>query len=324
VLQIVSPTKRFFQIVDPLVGIATNFCMILPDARTIRTQTPFVFENASSNFVGIYNADRTTFHRLPPRATLTCTLKTQATASGVWGSMVHDPAVGNPAFGLSVFNDCTGALLTGVQYSDHGLQSAYGVTGSLNILSQSEGGKQGTYYLGTGINAAGYCNSYSALSNSYLGNGCRACEMKQSLYNLSTAAEEFISRFGISDNITGGAPANGVYLLYDRAAYGDVWVMRNINGAGNNTVPTAVAPKTGSTGSDWQKLRVEVDSAASRSDFWIDNVLMSPAGGLNTRVPLAATAIKHLNICLTKTVGITARYWQMDNYRIQSYPITPR
>jgi len=162
--QIVSPTKRFFQIVDPLVGIATMFCMVLPDARTIRLGTPFIFENASSDFVGVYNADLTTFHRIPPRATLTCTLKTQATASGTWGSTVHDPAVGNPAFGLSVFDDFTSYAAIGSGTAYYGPLSIISFSGGAgarfevgsSVSSVSAGGRQGTAAITTGTTIAGY------------------------------------------------------------------------------------------------------------------------------------------------------------------------
>jgi len=323
-LQIVSPTKRFFEIVDPLVGVATLFCMVLPDARTIRIGTPFVFENPSSNFVGIYNADRSTFHRLMPRGTLRVTLRSQATASGVWFSAVNDPAVANPAYGLSKFDDYLSGLLG---YGDTGITPVPSGAGAAMAVSTllASSGRQGVIHVRPGTTATGYALGYYGATPFYLGGGCCAAEASLTEQALSAAADEYILRFGIHNNITGGAPTDGIYLLYDHLNLGVNLQARNINsvaGGGNTTVDTGVPmPAT----PNWMKLRVEVNSAALRSDYFVNNALVSGVGGIVTRLPLTTTALKLLNIGMTNSAYTSVIHQaNVDYSRIQSYPNTPR
>lgn len=328
--QITSPTKRYLLIVNPVAGIATNYRMILPDARTIRVGTPFVFENQSSNFVGVYNSDLTTWHRVPPRATLTCTLETQGSSAGTWSSMVHDPGVANPSYGLAGFCDFTTPFSAGIVYGSSGIgwSEAHAGTGAaVGASASSAGGRQGMYQLTSGTTNASYALLYAGASgqSNYLGSGCRSFEILQCVSALSTAADEVVVRAGIGDNVAGAAHTNGVFFLYDRATYGDFWAIKNINGSGNNTVATLTAPTAGNGMSTLQKLRLEVNSDASRSDFWIDKALVSPAGGLATYVPLTSTAVKLGVWGISRSAySAAARNALVDYIRVQSYPTTPR
>lgn len=333
IVQIVSPTKRYFLIVDPLVGIAVNYRLVLPDARTIRTGTPFVFENQSSNFIGVYNSDSSTWHRVSPRATLYVTLKSQATAAGVWQSFVFDPAVVNPAYGLSSFLDFCGPVAAGANYSDPGLYFVIsGAAASISVNttgSRISAGRQGSLMAYAGTAAAGYANVYSAHIYLLLGSGCRAVETSQNLNAISTVADEYIARFGFGDNITGGAHAEGAYLLYDRLAAGIVnWQMRTVKttgGAASTQTDTGVAPIYNTDGSAWQKLRVELNSLETRADFFIDNVLVSPSGGLTTVPGTTVQTVKMANIGITGSAyASVARLMRLEYLRIQSYPTTLR
>jgi hypothetical protein len=304
----------------------------LGDARRYRNGKPFVFANNTPEFVGVVAGAApsfSVFHRVPPRAVCECVLMDNSTAAGVWWSMVHDPAVSNPAYGLSVFEDFNAdsskTLGANFLYLYSGT-SAITVTLYNNCLS--EPGKQGTSISRTGTTATGYAGFFSGSGSGsagpYLTGGCRAYEVLQATEALSIAAEEFIVRHGPHNNITGGAPTRGCYLVYDRVTWGDVWVMRNINVAGNTSIPTAVAPNVDTTGAVWQKLRVEIDSAATRSDFLIDNVLVSAAGGLATNIPISTDMVKSGGSSITKSNGINHRHIYADYARVQSYPTALR
>lgn len=330
-VQIVSPTKRHFII----TGSAAMYVLVLPDARTIRLGTPFVFENMSSEFVGVHNNNFTstgTFHRVPPRATLTCSLTTQASASGTWHSVVHDPAVGNPAFGVSQFCDFNAVASGNSIFSDMGLQGIVSGTGAVNIISGaaavSVGGRQGTLLVSCGTTVTGYALAFVGPSLGYIGSGCRAFETSQAISAISSAADEYLARYGIGDNITGGAHTEGAYFFYDRLNLGTNWQFKTIKtagGAGNTVTDTGVAPVYGMTGAEWQKLRLEIASGGARADAWIDNVKVTAAGG-QANLPAATTAIKiaHLGITKTEDAGVNARYLKVDYLRLQSYPTTPR
>jgi hypothetical protein len=148
----------------------------------------------------------------------------------------------------------------------------------------------------------------------------------------SAVGEEYIARCGQGDNITGGAHTESPgYFLYDHLTAGIVnWQIRTCKtsgGAAATQVDTGV-PITfdNNTGVLWQKLRGELNSAYTRFDAWINDILVSPAGGLGN-LPLAATAgygVKHLNFGITKTAGLTPRDFAVEYARLQSYPTTPR
>lgn len=311
----------------------------LGDARTYplnngRTSAYRNIYNGTPEFIGVINSDGTVFHRVPPRASCECVLMDNSTAAGVWWSQVVES--GDPGYGWSRFFDFEGnsSGTSGVLSGSINLaQAASGASASINnnaATATSYNGKQGTLILTTGTTIAGYALAYHSLRGSYLGSGCRAVEYLQSLSAISSAADEYIARFGLGDNLTGGAHNNGVYFLYDRFNGGGApittWQIRNINGAGNTTVSTAVAPAYDTTGATWQKLRLEVDSAAARSDFWIDRVQVSAAGGLAANVPTTATAlpIAHFGITKTEDAGVNARYIRSDYLWMQSYPAALR
>jgi hypothetical protein len=164
----------------------------------------------------------------------------------------------------------------------------------------------------------------AAAVNIRIGGGSRAFEILMSLEALSVVAEEYISRQGWINNAVGGAPTRALYLVYDRLTWGNVWVMRAINAAGNTSVPTAIAPTIDAVGgSNWQRLRGEISSAGTRGDFWIDDVKVSGAGGITTNLP-AVTDSLYQQHGLTKSAGLSQRHIFIDYLRMQSYPTVLR
>jgi hypothetical protein len=241
---------------------------------------------------------------------------------------MFDPAIGNPAYGWNAFNDYNGIMTAATTYYGEtggwvsSAGAGTGISTNSGFLTDSPG-RQGTVALFTGTTAAGYTvlRVNGCEMRFGAGYGVRAMTLSQAFLALSTAGDEYIARYGFYDNTVGGAPVNGAYFLYDRATFGDVWVLRNINVAGNLTVPTAVVPVI-APGTNWQKLRVEADSSATRSDFWIDNLRVSAAGGLNTNMPTGANL--YMVEGITKTVGIAALRIEADYAQFQSYPVTLR
>ena len=98
--------------------------------------------------------------------------------------------------------------------------------------------------------------------------------------------------------------------------------------AGAITIATAVAPvvEVGGVATTWQKLRIEHNSSMTRTDFFIDNVQVSPAGGLATHLPNGATDYVRLaNFGITSTVGTGAgRQLDIEYLRVQAYLATRR
>jgi len=301
----------------------------LGDATKYRPgRTHFIFYNNTPELVGVVNSNGSVWHRVPPRGRCICALESNAAAAGVWwSSVVRDVS---PAQGLDAFDDFMGLIATTGIYGAMGWNVAKAGVGSAVASGvaacRATSGLQGVAMFSAGAVASyGLMHGPDAANSIYLGSGCRAFETSTVLYQLSVAAQEFIFRLGPGDNITGGAHTNGCYFVYDRATWGDFWVCRNINAAGNNTLVTAVVPAVSIVGVGWQKLRLEIDSVASRTDWFINNAQVSPAGGLNTRVPLPATAgVRAANLGITKTVGATVVYTFSEYARVQSFPTALR
>lgn len=293
--------------------------------------THFIFYNNTPEFVGVQNSDGTVWHRVPPRARCVCALVSNAAAAGVWWSEVVTSD--SPAYGLTAFNDFNSWHASAAGVFDEGLAFAVAGAGAGAAASTGagsgaliEGGKQGIVVVLTGTTIAGWCLLYSSNSTSYLGGGCRSFETLQKISAISSAADEYIARYGIGNNLTGGAHTRGVYFLYDRLGSGVNWQLKNINVAGSTLVDSGVAPLYGTGISGWQKLRLEVDSAVTRSDFWIDNVQVSAAGGVTTNLPATNDAIKiaHFGITKTEDAGVNSRNLLVDYTGVGSYPTTLR
>jgi hypothetical protein len=291
----------------------------------------FTFRNQTNEFVGVVNGDSTVWHRVPPRGKCECVLEDNSTAAGVWWSAVDDPAASDPKYGFTYFNDFdifinattvnNGAL--GISFAGNGTGA---VPSTSAITSWSIGGRRGTVALSTGTTISGWCLGYSTFTNGYLGSGCRAQEGSGSLSDISSTDDEYIARFGPGDNVTGGAHTNGCYFIYDRLNLGTNWWCKNINGAGNTLVDSGVQPVFNAGATLWQALRVEISSAAARSDFWIDRVNVSGVGGVSGNMPLTSTALKtvHWGITKTEDAGINVRRFKMDYMLEQLYPTTLR
>jgi hypothetical protein len=307
--------------------------MILPDARTIRRGTPFVFENESQNFVGVRNSDLSTWFRIPPRASLTCTLFSQATAAGVWASRLVNPAVADARYGACVLEDFLAENASNVYYGPLGLQGAQSGAGAANIplVLTGSGGRQGFVSIQTGTTAAGYAllraDNPTFVTNNLLGGGCRAFEGAMSLSAISAVAEEYYFQFGIGNNVTGGAHTEGGFFLYDRLNINANMQVKTIRtaggGAGNVVVDTGTQPVYGTTGAEWQHMRGEVSSDGLRFDAFLDKVQVSPVGGM-AFLPALTTNIKIICCGITKTAGGTSRYVKADYFKVESYPVVFR
>jgi|GEM_PF-3744313 len=325
-IALISPTKRHFLI----VGAGIQYNVMLPDARTLRVGTPFVFENMSPEFVGVYNSDLTLWYRIPPGGSVLCVLGAQATAAGVWFSTLTDPAVGDPSCGLSAFCDFLQPIISNTIYSEVGLYRNVGGAGAAIVsTSVTWPGRQGTVAFTPGTDAAGLVVGYGAyLTGGFIGSACRALTGSVAFNVASVAADEYIGRFGVGDKIDGTAHTEGAYFYYDRLGAGVNWQFKTVKtagGAGSTTTDTGVVPAVGNTGSEWQRLRVEIASTGGRADAWVDNTLVTPVGG-QANLPAATTgSLKYVNVGVTNsaTTGVS-RWMRADYIHVQSYPSTLR
>jgi len=311
---ITSPTKRHFLI----TGSAAMYVLVLPDARTIGLGTPFVFENRSSEFVGVRNSSSVTWRRVPPRATCICALSDQTTAAGVWFSRVDESH--DPAEGYHFSNDFHSIFASNNSYGELAMTGAVSAGGT-NILYTTASAA----FVGTCRTGVTTINSYAQLYTSrysILGGGPTAVELRTWFNSLSTAGEEYICRAGFGDNITGGAHANGVYFIYDRAASGDFWVTRTIAAAGGSTSNiSTIVPSINSVIPN--ALRVEVSSTGARVDFFVSKTLLF-THSIAANIPTTVTAFPQFGVTKTVVTADAARSVNVDFFDFIRSFTTPR
>jgi hypothetical protein len=310
VTTLAMPMKRKFRI----SGSGVLQWYDLGDARYYPPNLELEFFNGSSEIVGVKNSDNTVWERVPPRWGITCVLVDNSTAAGVWQVFWRpNPMLKNGGF---IPYDFTG-FVSSHSYGPDGIVAVAsgGTAASINIsfASNRQGGIQQQIST-NGQYVYHYNGRYDLL-------GSKAVSFKQAIKftALATVAEDYIYRFGFSDNFAGGAPTNGVVFIYDRNTYGNVWVTRTISAAGGNTTnSTAISPKTGA---NWDVLLGEISSNAARADFWVNNVLQfSHTTAAN--IPTAASG--GIMFGWTKTAGNGAEYNQSDTLEIGRYPVAQR
>jgi hypothetical protein len=324
-LVLAPPMKRHYMV----TGTGALFWIVLPDARTIPIGTPFLFENYGTEILGVRNSSSTTWERVPPRWTLTCTLVSNATAAGVWSTALQaDPRPKNGLYQLCDFLGCVASTTNG---AFGGLTATCTGTSStvtpVNTAGYTQGNMQGVIDILYGTTAGAFSYLHEGLTGTLLGGAARFVEVRQAMALLSVVSpgNEYVCEIGMHDDIAGAPPANGLFFRYDRLTTGtDLWYMCTNDGTGLNAVATAVAPVVSNSGTVWQKLRVEVNSGRTRADFWIDNVQVSAAGGITAKIPGAATLIKAPNLGIWKSAGGNGRGIICDYVAYGSFPVTPR
>lgn len=204
---------------------------------------------------------------------------------------------------VSFFEDWIGTVAAGVL----GWTTANNGTGSAaTIVSNGVDTTTkaiGVVQLATGTNAAGRV-SLSQATNAFKIDAFKntSMEWRVNVPALSTAAQEFGFMCGFGTSTTTLAQTTGVYFLYNRAVYGDVWVMVTANGGTTTATATATAVST----TNFQKLRIDTVGGASAT-FYIDGTLV---GTLTTNLPTSTQV--GLVTGVYKSAGTTSRNVWID------------
>lgn len=303
----------------------------LGDTTEYTDGRPIVIVNGTNEFVGVHSnsatvANATVWERVPPRATLSCYLLDSTVTGGAgggekegtWAISLSDPAGVNPRYGTNIITDFIGPL-TGTPFTHYD-------GGWLGVISGggrsiiTTGDPSGT----TGIvdnNASGVA-SYSLMHScrgQILGGGARRTVYRASRSDANAASNEFTTRLGYGTNITGGAHVDGVYFLNDFTAYGNFYVCRTIAAAGTND--TFITGDVPSVAPNYDTLAIEVASAGTRVDYWINRELRrthSTAANIPSGIALPSM------FGVTKVANTSTRSLYIDWTQVQQYPITLR
>lgn len=137
-----------------------------------------------------------------------------------------------------------------------------------------------------------------------LGGGEAIFETRVRLGNLSDGTNTFTVRFGFMNDAGGDAP-NGVFFRYTHGTNSGNWQ----GVARTNSVETSVNTSTAPVTSGWQKMRIVVNAAGTRADFYING---TNVGNVQSNIPTAAGRETALGACIIKSAGTTARTLLMD------------
>ena len=122
------------------------------------------------------------------------------------------------------------------------------------------------------------------------------------IHDLSTALEEYAITLGWSDQIV---PAtDGCYFLYDRTQSVN-WLTVTAVGGARTFTDTGIPVVAGA----WIRFRIEINADGSAVTFYLGDVLVATNG---VNIPTGDAALSGLNLNILKSVGITARKFDVD------------
>jgi hypothetical protein len=275
-------------------GSAINRWHVLPDATSLTAGTVvFVFSNWSSEIRGVRNSDSTLWLRILPSQTATVWLVTGGTAAGVWGaelSQIH------PDYGFENVEDFVTGSATG-WYTKSGLYGAGAGTGAtarvIAVYSTHATNPMGIgeLYSGTDTDSEAYFCWYTSGLTAGFGFPLRCFASRVRLAVGSDGTNTYVFRVGFGDSYTAAKNNDGAWFEYDSTTSAK-WMICAA-GAGDVT-------RMGTAGADvafnttLYDLNVEISSAATRADFWINRVFVGTISDANVPQALETFGVVHI------------------------------
>ena len=230
----------------------------------------------------------------------------------------------NTTQGIYYFEEFMGSQGGSVTTNYSGVISAVGGTGTTRtattIINRTK--QQGVISHSTTLVATNFAGYVYGGSSLFIGNGTVSLETYITIETLSTATERFYTLFGY---ILGGNLANltnGIFFTYDEGGSANGGIASTffrcacIN-ASTRTYATTTVPVVAS---QWYKLRIDINAAASSVGFYIDGNLVAT---ITTNIPATTTAMS-IGSYIIKTIGITARTMQTDYFMYDELFTTAR
>ena len=129
---------------------------------------------------------------------------------------------------------------------------------------------------------------------------------------LSTAAQEYVFRFGLGDTTDGTDYTDGVYIEYDRLTNGTNWQCKTASGGTRTTTDSGVAVPT----STWVTFKLDINADATQVDFYIGTGGQPPTlvATHTTNIPATGTCGPHFDN--HKTAGTVCRGYRIDVFEL--------
>jgi hypothetical protein len=189
------------------------------------------------------------------------------------------------------------------------------VSGGSNTQIASEPGRPGIIRSATGTAATGRAAATSGANAVRFGSGEWRYKAWVRVPVLSTSAERFSVRIGFIDLATGDS-ADGAYFEYDESVSAN-WRCKTANNSTRTTVDSGV-PVAANV---WIKLEVWVNAAGTEVDFFINGTLVAT---ITTNIPTSAGRETGWGWLILKSVGTTARHFDVDYQKVRHEPSPER
>ncbi len=168
----------------------------------------------------------------------------------------------------------------------------------------------------TGTTATGRANLSLGALTTFPSGGVITFEALVNVPTLSTGSEEFVIHIGIGDLNTGIINTDGVYFVYERTS-SDNWRIATAKAASRTITSTSVVVSAGT----WVRLGYVINAAATSVEFFIDGVSV---GTTTTNIPDTSSNLCGPLFGIFKSVGTTARTFQLDYFYVSQTFTTPR
>lgn len=305
-----SATDAYVQILE---GDFTNGSRDLPDATGLSVGWKIEVVNSTSEFTHIYNSDKSEVWHIPPGHIMHFICINIGTAAGGWvGTVIFKPD--------GDICDCVEFIASSSNIESTEMENIEGSGGLAQLTNLASSTKsQGIALLTPGSSSA---TGYAKYSNRYAvvhtGLGPISYETNLRLISLSDATDEFELELGLTNKENGDNATHGIVCYYDRPTDGDFWGIKTIDSSTETKSVSTVVPSVSAEMSN--ELYYEVNSDASRVDFWVNGVHQS---SITTNIPTVTagnTATYLVHAILNKgLVGTGERRAYFDYTRIKRY-----
>jgi hypothetical protein len=269
----------------------------LGDCTTYLLGKEFLIMNNSTNVIRILDNASTLLRALLPGESGRFTCTNIGSATGAWyvETAVRVRALNKHLHWEEDF-ECNAIA----QSQFNGVVNGTGATSVFAVNTGITSSQVGLASIETGTTATGRSAMGRGNTTTFFGGGVHVFETYVYIPVLSTVTEEYIIYLGFGDATGAGAMTDGVFFKYDRLTSVNWYLVASNNSVttGSNTdstIPVAVTT--------WTKLRVEVNAAGTRADYFINDVNV---GNNTANIPITTARITSELLKIEKSAGAGA------------------
>lgn len=226
-------------------------------------------------------------------------------------------------YAYNYFGEFTGGTIgTTISPNDVAAQNS-GTGASTSGANTGIANRPGAVTSSTGATATGRSGISSSLASFFFGGGTWVYETAVKIATLSDGTNRYQLMIGFVDNFSSANQIDAVYFLYDEggvttgSAASANWQIVTSNSSTRTFTTTSTAVAAAS----WITLRIEVNAAGTRADFFING---SNVGNTTTNIPSSAGRECGFGWGIMKSIGTTARTVSVDYLMVQNIFTTPR